>query len=344
MEFYNSNGIFQSKGKADATEVGTVVATGSVDPTVLEEVNERLSDLEKSNNALSTKLDTLNLKVYTRDEINNMLSNNIVVYEDGVIQKKVYSQAKINNMINDVKIQCKDEATNIVKDELSETRSDFESLKKRISELTTQNTNAFLWYLPNGTVTTTTIYSVNQVHDYCNRFGLRTKAYTDAENSLYVYNTEYINDLIDSNHVKIGDLNLTTDTLTVKDKSNNSNIEYVRLSGIERLNGNLIIDGDLTVNGVISQISDEHEKQDIKHLNPIKSLWNILNLKSYSYKLHGQDEYGLLVQQAQDVVPICVKNGKTLNYVSLIPLLINSVKTLSLLVALLVIGMLVVLL
>ena len=329
MDFYNASGVHSTGTKKEVAQ--TVVSSSSVSNAVIEELKDRISELEKANSALSSKISSLTLKLYTKDETDFLLKNASVEFESGANSRSVYSQATINRMINNATTSSKTYAQEIVDTSFADYNSKLEAMSTKINESISKNENYFEWYSPViSTDPNKTVYSAASLKDYTAKYGVYSSNYLNTPQSNQVYNAAYINELINSTSTKIGNLTLqTTDDNT--------------LVGLNKIKGPITIDGDLIVNGVISQISDEKQKENIKKLNPISSLMSVLKMKPISYKLHGQNEYGLSVQQMNAVEPICVKNNQTLNYTSLIPLLINSIKVLVLLMVALGLGILVIL-
>nr|WP_295931344.1 tail fiber domain-containing protein [uncultured Dyadobacter sp.] len=101
-------------------------------------------------------------------------------------------------------------------------------------------------------------------------------------------------------------------------------------------NGGALIEGNLGVNGIISESSDRRLKRDLSPLSP--SLRKLTDLSGYHYywKDKGRDQSlqtGLIAQEVEELFPELVKTDekgfKSLNYTGLIPHLIESVKELA---------------
>lgn len=107
------------------------------------------------------------------------------------------------------------------------------------------------------------------------------------------------------------------------------------VSGSQVANLTLNGDGDLSVGGELYLNSDKRLKHNIQ---PIKNSLNLTKkVQAVHYHFAGDDDnslkhLGLIAQQVETVIPNMVKTDetgrKTVNYIALVPLLVESIKTL----------------
>lgn len=95
---------------------------------------------------------------------------------------------------------------------------------------------------------------------------------------------------------------------------------------------NIIIPGDLTVNGTIYHPSDINLKENICDLQK-EEINKILDIKtkSFSFKKDKScvQHFGIIAQELEEIIPCLVsedKNSKFINYLEFIPLLIGKIQ------------------
>ncbi len=109
-------------------------------------------------------------------------------------------------------------------------------------------------------------------------------------------------------------------------------------NGNTTLNGNLQVNGDLAYSGSLSNSSDKRLKKDITELSNV--LQTLLKLEGYKYRYNGikatdtlSTHIGVIAQELQQVYPELVKTGDdgylSVNYMEMIPLLLEGIKELS---------------
>jgi len=94
-------------------------------------------------------------------------------------------------------------------------------------------------------------------------------------------------------------------------------------------------DGNATLLGSLTQASDARLKKNVQQLSPV--LQKIDQLKAYTYQWNNeamdqQQQIGLLAQEVEKVFPMLVrtddKGTKSVNYISLIPVLLSAIQEL----------------
>lgn len=106
--------------------------------------------------------------------------------------------------------------------------------------------------------------------------------------------------------------------------------------GISKTDPGVALDvvGDIDYTGIITDVSDRRQKENIKPLE--RSLDNIAALNGYSFTMKNDDagavEYGLIAQEVEPVFPELVKTKddglKTLNTIGMIAPLVEAMKEL----------------
>ena len=101
-------------------------------------------------------------------------------------------------------------------------------------------------------------------------------------------------------------------------------------------NANVLITGDLTVDGHIYQLSDAKSKLDIKPISgDVISAIHQLNPVSFKNTSAGNDRYGFVADEVKTIFPCLVKDigirgnkQLTLDYIGLMPLIVGEVQLL----------------
>lgn len=99
--------------------------------------------------------------------------------------------------------------------------------------------------------------------------------------------------------------------------------------------GNITIDGTLKAD-TVSTSSDERMKENISFLSPAYCLEKVAEIMpiSFRWKRNKEQDFGVLAQQIQDVVPVAVHEGRppekflSVSYQTLIPLCIGAIQRL----------------
>ena len=116
----------------------------------------------------------------------------------------------------------------------------------------------------------------------------------------------------------------------------NSSLTANTLTPSSNVYDNVLIEGDLYVNGKIINPSDANLKDNIEPIN-IKQINNLMKLKvkQFTFKYDTQKEihYGFIAQEFEKEFPelVSVKpdknaNYKAINYLEIIPLLVNKIQ------------------
>ena len=112
-----------------------------------------------------------------------------------------------------------------------------------------------------------------------------------------------------------------------KRTGNNFTIELIPETGIN----SVFITKNLQVANEITVTSSEKEKENIKDINNDVNDILKLNPKEYNYNNDCKLHFGLIAEDVENVYPNLVSNtevGKSLNYLEIVPLLINKIKDL----------------
>ena len=114
---------------------------------------------------------------------------------------------------------------------------------------------------------------------------------------------------------------------TLQTKSNTRSIDMNALDSDS--NGVKVIDGNLYINGTITQRSSANVKKNIQSINDD----NIINkLNPVTYNIHNKKHYGFIAQEIQKILPELVYTDVEnefvfVNYIELIPLLVHEIKS-----------------
>jgi|DEB0MinimDraft_10_1074344.scaffolds.fasta_scaffold150845_1 hypothetical protein len=112
-----------------------------------------------------------------------------------------------------------------------------------------------------------------------------------------------------------------------KGTGNNFTIELIPETGVN----SVFITKNLQVANEITVTSSEKEKENIKDINNDVNDILKLNPKEYNYNNDCKLHFGLIAEDVENVYPNLVSNtevGKSLNYLEIVPLLINKIKDL----------------
>ena len=112
-----------------------------------------------------------------------------------------------------------------------------------------------------------------------------------------------------------------------KRTGNNFTIELIPETGVN----SVFITKNLQVANEITVTSSEKEKENIKDINNDVNDILKLNPKQYNYNNDSKLHFGLIAEDVEKVYPNLVSNtevGKSLNYLEIVPLLINKIKDL----------------
>jgi hypothetical protein len=112
-----------------------------------------------------------------------------------------------------------------------------------------------------------------------------------------------------------------------KGTGNNFTIELIPETGVN----SVFITKNLQVANEITVTSSEKEKENIKDINNDVNDILKLNPKEYNYNNNCKLHFGLIAEDVENVYPNLVSNtevGKSLNYLEIVPLLINKIKDL----------------
>jgi|UniRef100_A0A6C0CXB6 hypothetical protein len=112
-----------------------------------------------------------------------------------------------------------------------------------------------------------------------------------------------------------------------KRTGNNFTIELIPETGIN----SVFITKNLQVANEITVTSSEKEKGNIKDINNDVNDILKLNPKQYNYNNDSKLHFGLIAEDVEKVYPNLVSNtevGKSLNYLEIVPLLIDKIKDL----------------
>lgn len=117
-------------------------------------------------------------------------------------------------------------------------------------------------------------------------------------------------------------------TFWQKKIGDNFTIELIPENGVN----SVFIKKNLQVANEITVTSSEKNKEHIKDIE--KDVDDILKLnpKQYNYKEDSKLHYGLIAENVEKIYPNLVSNqndsGKSLNYLEIVPLLVNKIKDL----------------
>lgn len=112
-----------------------------------------------------------------------------------------------------------------------------------------------------------------------------------------------------------------------KRTGDNFTIELIPETGVN----SVFIKKNLQVANEITVTSSEKEKENIKDINNDVNDILKLNPKEYNYNNDSKLHFGLIAEDVENVYPNLVSNtevGKSLNYLEIVPLLINKIKDL----------------
>jgi hypothetical protein len=112
-----------------------------------------------------------------------------------------------------------------------------------------------------------------------------------------------------------------------KRTGDNFTIELIPETGVN----SVFIKKNLQVANEITITSSEKEKENIKDINNDVNDILKLNPKEYNYNNDSKLHFGLIAEDVENVYPNLVSNtevGKSLNYLEIVPLLINKIKDL----------------
>ena len=86
------------------------------------------------------------------------------------------------------------------------------------------------------------------------------------------------------------------------------------------------INGNLIVSGLITQSSDRRLKSNI---NPLPNTDLITNLNPVSYTMNGDDRFGFIAQEVQQIEPKLVYGSDylSINYIDIIPFIVKELQT-----------------
>lgn len=130
------------------------------------------------------------------------------------------------------------------------------------------------------------------------------------------------------------DVSFTSNTL--RDGNSNSRITFSPLSNLINLVGNVNVTGNLSATQDLVAFTSS-DKRLKNNLNPIDSDLFINNLTGYSFEWNEKSDnsgkgYGIIAQDLQKIAPELVNerndNYLSVNYISLIPVLIEEIKNL----------------
>lgn len=138
---------------------------------------------------------------------------------------------------------------------------------------------------------------------------------------------------------RIGDPNSVVKQFIIDDANSYATWNYIKsINPLNKTIGttdkktNVLIYKNLTVEGAIINPSDEKLKENIEQLEPLE-VDNILELKPVKYNLktdkNKEIHFGLIAQDVEKIYPELVhndKNYKSINYIELIPILIEKMK------------------
>lgn len=112
-----------------------------------------------------------------------------------------------------------------------------------------------------------------------------------------------------------------------KRTGDNFTIELIPETGVN----SVFIKKNLQVANEITITSSEKEKENIKDINNDVNDILKLNPKEYNYNNDSKLHFGLIAEDVENVYPNLVSNtevGKSLNYLEILPLLLNKIKDL----------------
>lgn len=112
-----------------------------------------------------------------------------------------------------------------------------------------------------------------------------------------------------------------------KRTGDNFTIELIPETGVN----SVFIKKNLQVANEITVTSSEKEKENIKDINNDVNDILKLNPKEYNYNNDSKLHFGLIAEDVENVYPNLVSNtevGKSLNYLEIVPLLIDKIKDL----------------
>jgi len=112
-----------------------------------------------------------------------------------------------------------------------------------------------------------------------------------------------------------------------KRTGDNFTIELIPETGVN----SVFIKKNLQVANEITVTSSEKEKENIKDINNDVNDILKLNPKEYNYNNDSKLHFGLIAEDVEKVYPNLVSNtevGKSLNYLEIVPLLIDKIKDL----------------
>lgn len=112
-----------------------------------------------------------------------------------------------------------------------------------------------------------------------------------------------------------------------KRTGDNFTIELIPETGVNSvfIKKNLLVANEITIT------SSEKEKENIKDINNDVNDILKLNPKEYNYNNDSKLHFGLIAEDVENVYPNLVSNtevGKSLNYLEILPLLLNKIKDL----------------
>lgn len=95
-----------------------------------------------------------------------------------------------------------------------------------------------------------------------------------------------------------------------------------------------VSNGDINYAGALNNTSDERVKDNIKSIASTEALEMVKNIQGKSYNLKGDEaklnRFGVIAQEIEQVLPELVKEGsdgmKSVNYIGIIPLLVEAIK------------------
>lgn len=115
----------------------------------------------------------------------------------------------------------------------------------------------------------------------------------------------------------------------------NSDHEFT-MSGInwDLLNENCTIGGDLHLRGNLYQYSDKRLKKNIIQINNSLKTISLLQGVSFNWINNNKFDYGVIAQQVEKIIPQAVTTQKEtgykqVNYIMLIPFLLQAIKELT---------------
>ena len=104
-------------------------------------------------------------------------------------------------------------------------------------------------------------------------------------------------------------------------------------AGTFTLTGNLVVTGDVTIQGTLYETSDKNLKRDVKTIvNALETL-SQLNGVTFKWIKNNKKSMGLIAQEVEQTIPFLIQEDstgtKSINYTAFIGLLIEAIKELN---------------